>query len=52
MNKSAKFGLKEKKTILFIYLLLLSLFRKEKKRKIDCISDSHFTVRVALDPSQ
>jgi hypothetical protein len=31
MNKSAKFGLKEKNY--FIYLLLLSLFRKKKKKK-------------------
>jgi hypothetical protein len=50
MNKSVKFGLKEKKTILFIYYYYP--FLEKKKRKIDCISDSHFTVRAALDLSQ
>jgi hypothetical protein len=52
MNKSVKFGLKEKKTILFIYYYYYPFLEKKKKRKIDCISDSHFTVRAVLDPSQ
>ena len=43
INKSANFGLKKK-----LYYLLLFLFRekKKKKRKINWISDSHFTVRA------